>query len=81
MRLITIIGESFWLLALGVIAVFGFFLLLGAVSPGDVKGLTIAVAVLLVLFLLRIIAQRRAGAQAALEERKMQVHDRERRGF
>jgi uncharacterized membrane protein (DUF485 family) len=78
-RFARIVGESFWLIALGVIAIFAFFAALGAIDPGDVKGLTIAVIVLVVLFIFRMIAVRRAGAELEMEERK--THERERRGF
>jgi hypothetical protein len=78
-RFTRILGEGFWLLALGTIGIFAFFAALGAFDPSDVKWLTVVVAVLLVLFALRMVAMRRAGAALAMEERK--THERERRGF
>jgi hypothetical protein len=74
-----LVGEGFWLLAIGTIGVFAFFAALGAFSPGDVVWLTIVVAVLLVLFGIRMIAVRRAGTALMMEDRKS--HERERRGF
>jgi uncharacterized membrane protein YhaH (DUF805 family) len=78
-RLIRTIGEAFWLLALGLIGMFAFFSILGALNPSDVKGLTGLVVVLVVLFLFRLAAMRRRGTAMSLEERRS--HDRERRGF
>jgi uncharacterized membrane protein YhaH (DUF805 family) len=78
-RFITIIGEAFWLLALGLIAMFAFFAVLGALDPSDVKGLTGLVVILAILFVIRLIAMRRKGTALSLEERRS--HDRERRGF
>jgi len=78
-RFIRTIGEAFWLLALGLIGMFAFFSVLGALDPSDVKGLTGLVVALLVLFLFRMVAIRRKGPALSLEERRS--HDRERRGF
>jgi fatty acid desaturase len=71
------LSETFWILVLAVIVLFVFFLALGAFSPGQVAGLTIAVAVLAVLWV----------AHAVWESRHRDPHDRslvrarERRGF
>jgi Flp pilus assembly protein TadB len=70
--------DAFWVLAIGVIAAYAFFAALGAFSPGDVLGVTIAVGVLLVLWIVRALAARRAAA-ASRDPRL--VHARERRGF
>ena len=69
--------ETFWVLALAVIAMFAFFVALGAFSPGDAVWLTIVVALLCVLWVVH----------AILEGRRRDVRDpavvraRERRGF
>jgi fatty acid desaturase len=69
--------ETFWILVLSVVVLFAFFLLLGAFTPGQVAGLTIAVAVLAVLWV----------AHAVWDSRHRDPHDRslvrarERRGF
>jgi fatty acid desaturase len=69
--------ETFWILVLAVIVLFAFFLVLGAFSPGQVAGLTVAVAVLAVLWVVH----------ALRESRRRDPHDRtlvrarERRGF
>lgn len=70
--------DAFWVLAIGVIAAYAFFAALGAFSPGDVLGVTIAVGVLLALWIVRALLARRAAA-AARDPRL--VHARERRGF
>lgn len=69
--------EAFWVVALGVIACYAFFVALGAFSPGDVAGVSIAVGVLLGLWLAHAWAQRhREGERDARE-----TFARERRGF
>ena len=70
--------DTFWALAIGVIAAYAFFAALGAFSPGDVLGVTIAVGILLALFVLRAWLARRADAH---ERDPRLVHARERRGF
>jgi uncharacterized membrane protein (DUF485 family) len=69
--------DAFWVLAMGFIAAYAFFAALGAFSPGDVVGVTVAVGILTGLWVLRAVLARRAG-----EERDPRlVHARERRGF
>jgi TRAP-type C4-dicarboxylate transport system permease large subunit len=70
--------DAFWALAIGVIAAYTFFAALGAFSPSDVLGVTIAVAVLVVLFALRAWA---IAHTARHEKDPRLVHARERRGF
>jgi Flp pilus assembly protein TadB len=70
--------DAFWVLAIGVIAAYAFFAALGAFSPGDVLGVTIAVGLLLVLWIVRALAIRRGGR---VEKDPRLVHARERRGF
>jgi fatty acid desaturase len=71
------LSETFWILVLAVVVLFAFFLVLGAFSPGQVAGLTVAVAVLAVLWVVH----------ALWESRHRDPHDRslvrarERRGF
>jgi TRAP-type C4-dicarboxylate transport system permease large subunit len=69
--------DAFWALALGVIAAYAFFAALGAFSPGDVLGVTIAVGILVALFVVRTWSMRRVAA----ERDPRLVHARERRGF
>jgi len=70
--------DAFWALAIGVIAAYAFFAALGAFSPGDALGVTIAVAILVLLFVMRALLMRRAGA--ARRDPRL-THARERRGF
>jgi fatty acid desaturase len=67
----------FWVLAAGLIACYGFFVALGAFSPGDVLGVTIAVALLAILWMVHAWAQRRHAAERDPRLRAA----RERRGF
>jgi membrane protein implicated in regulation of membrane protease activity len=70
--------DAFWALAIGVIAAYVFFAALGAFSPTDVLGVTIAVGVLLALCLARAWLIRR---HENAEKDPRLVHARERRGF
>jgi uncharacterized membrane protein YhaH (DUF805 family) len=69
--------ETFWVLALAVIALFAFFVALGAFSPTDAIWATIAVGILCALWI----------AHAVMEGRRRDRRDpatvraRERRGF
>ena len=72
------IGEAFWVCALGVILVYAFFLMLGAISPGDVAALSIVVGVLVVLYAARTWWQSRHQVEGR-DERLTSA--RERRGF
>jgi membrane protein implicated in regulation of membrane protease activity len=72
------VRDAFWVLALGAIGCYVFFVALGAFSPGDVLGITIAVGVLLALWLVHAWAQ----SHRAQDERDPRLTAaRERRGF
>ena len=72
------VRDFLWVLALGVIGCFVFFFALGAIDPGDVLGVTVAVAALCVLWL----ARARALEHRRRNERDARLaHQRERRGF
>ena len=73
----SILSETFWLLVLALVAMFAFFLALGAFDPGEVVGVTIAVAALAVLWVAHAVwaARHRDGRDPA------SVRARERRGF
>lgn len=76
-RLLATLGETFWILVLAVIALFAFFVALGAFSPGEVVVLTVAVIALAILWILHAVWQsrHREGRDPAA------VRARERRGF
>jgi membrane protein implicated in regulation of membrane protease activity len=72
------VREVFWVIALGAIACYAFFVALGAFAPGDVLGLSIAVGALLVLWLVHAWARSHRHA----DERDPRLSAaRERRGF
>jgi hypothetical protein len=76
-RTLATLSETFWILVLAVVVLFAFFVVLGAFSPGQVAGLTVAMVVLAVLWV----------AHAVWASRHRDPHDRaavrarERRGF
>jgi hypothetical protein len=76
-RMLSTLADTFWVLVLAVVVLFAFFVALGAFSPGEVIGLTLAVAVLALLWV----------AHAVWDARHSDPHDpasvraRERRGF
>jgi uncharacterized membrane protein YhaH (DUF805 family) len=75
--MLSTLSETFWILVLSVVVLFAFFVALGAFSPGEVIGLTIAVIALALLWI----------AHAVWDSRHRDPHDpaiiraRERRGF
>lgn len=69
--------EAFWVFLVGVLVVFLFFSVLGGVSPGQVAGVSIAMAVVLALWVLH--AWRLHGRIDEHDPRL--VRARERRGF
>ena len=76
-RIFATMSETFWVLVLALIGLFAFFVALGAFSPGDVLGLTIAVVLLALLWLGHAIWQDRHAE--GRDTRVVQA--RERRGF
>jgi len=72
------IGEAFWVFALGVILVYAFFLVLGAIAPGDVVALSVVVGVLVLLYASRTWWQSR---HPVAERDERLISARERRGF
>jgi fatty acid desaturase len=76
--LARIVREAFWAIALGVIACYAFFVALGAWHPGDVVGVSIAVGVLVVLWIVHAWAQSHRRADG--RDRRLTAA-RERRGF
>ena len=68
----------FWVLSLGVIAAYLFFFALGAFTIDEVLPISIAVGVLIVLWVVHALLQRRAS-DGSLDPFLMRA--RERRGF
>jgi uncharacterized membrane protein YhaH (DUF805 family) len=76
-RMLETMRETFWILALAVIALFAFFVALGAFSPGDVIWATILVGLLCVLWVMHAVLEGRRGDRRDPSV----VRARERRGF
>jgi uncharacterized membrane protein YhaH (DUF805 family) len=76
-KLLSTLSETFWLLVLGVVALFAFFAALGAFEVGEAIGVTIAIVLLGVLWLGHAmwVARHHDGHDPA------SVRARERRGF
>jgi TRAP-type C4-dicarboxylate transport system permease large subunit len=72
------VRDGFWVIALGLIGCYAFFVALGAFKPREILGVTIAVGVLLGLWL----ARAWSLAHLARTERDPRLaRGRERRGF
>ena len=76
-RLSSTARDLFWVIALGILGVFAFFLALGAVKPGEMMWPTIGVIALGVLWVVHAWLQARHPA----DRDPRLVHARERRGF
>jgi len=76
-RYFDVVRDLFWVLALGVLLVFGFFLVLGALKPAEVAGLTVAVLALAALWVVHAWLEHRHGGG---RDPRL-IHARERRGF
>jgi hypothetical protein len=77
-RAAIFIRETFWVVALGAILAYLFFMVLGAFDPGDAVGVSIAIGILVVLW----IVHAWAGRRRANDRRDPRlVEARERRGF
>jgi fatty acid desaturase len=76
-RILAVLSETFWVLVIAVVAMFAFFILLGAFSPGQAVGLTVVLAVLAILWVGHAIwASRHSDGRDPGARRA-----RERRGF
>jgi membrane protein implicated in regulation of membrane protease activity len=73
-----VVREAFWIIALGLIAAYAFFVALGAYSPGDVLGVTVAIGVLAALWLVH--AWSRSHRSRGGRDPRV-TSARERRGF
>ena len=72
------IRDGFWVIALGAIGCYAFFVALGAIKPGEVWSVTIAVLILLALWLARAWS---VSHLQRMERDPRLAHARERRGF
>jgi cytochrome b subunit of formate dehydrogenase len=77
-RFAIFVRETFWVFALGAILAYLFFMVLGAFDPADAAGVSIAVGVLALLWILHAWAGRRR-ADDRRDPRLIEA--RERRGF
>jgi uncharacterized membrane protein YhaH (DUF805 family) len=75
--MLATLSETFWVLVLAVVVLFVFFVALGALSPGEVAGLTVVVIALAVLWVGHAVWQSRHSDP---HDRSV-VRARERRGF
>jgi uncharacterized membrane protein (DUF485 family) len=76
-RVRAAMSESFWILLLSLVVLFAFFAALGAFSPGETVGISIAVGVMAVLWVAHAIwVSRHSDGRDARS-----VSARERRGF
>lgn len=76
-RMLQTLSATFWILILAIVALFAFFIALGAFKPEEVLGVTGVVAGLAVLWIAHAVweSRRREGRDAD------SVRHRERRGF
>jgi membrane protein implicated in regulation of membrane protease activity len=76
-HLLNVLAQTFWVLVLGVICLFAFFLVTGAISPTGAVGLSVAVLALVALWIVHAVweARHRTGRDLAA------IRARERRGF
>ena len=75
--MLATLSETFWVLVLAVVVLFVFFVALGALSPGEVAGLTVVVVVLAALWVVHAVW---ASRHSDPHDRAV-VRARERRGF
>jgi uncharacterized membrane protein (DUF485 family) len=76
-RTLQLLSDAFFVLIIFVVALFAFFVALGALKPGEVIGLSVAVAVLAALWVVHAVW----AARHASERDPATVRARERRGF
>ena len=76
-RVRATMSDTFWVLILGIVVLFAFFLALGAINPGEVVWLTLAMLVLALVWTAHAVWQsrHRSGRDPAA------IRNRERRGF
>jgi NhaP-type Na+/H+ or K+/H+ antiporter len=81
-RTLAGLSNVFWVAIIGVVALYAFFVAMGALSPGDQLWLTLIVVVLAVLLAVRQMRVRRAMHEHGHEDEMRELHRlRETRGF
>ena len=76
-RMWSTMSQTFWILVISAIALFAFFVALGAFTPGQVVGLSLGVLALAVLWTLHAYWESRHRDDRHPEA----IRNRERRGF
>jgi uncharacterized membrane protein YhaH (DUF805 family) len=76
-RVLSTLSDTFWILVLSVVVLFAFFVALGAFSPDEVAGLSLAIAGLAVLWIAHAVWDARRHTGRDIET----IRARERRGF
>ena len=77
-RMLHTLNQTFWVMVIGVISLFVFFLITGAFSPTGAVGLSVALLVLVVLWIGHAMWQARHPSSVRDEA---SIRARERRGF
>jgi uncharacterized membrane protein (DUF485 family) len=76
-RTLQLLSDAFFVLIIFAVALFAFFVALGALKPGQVVGLSITIAVLAALWVVHAVwVARHAGGRD-----QASIRARERRGF
>lgn len=82
MNTIRRLGGLFWVLAIGVVVLYAFFVTLNAFAPGDVWWVTAGVAVLVALLAVHLVHVRRELAKGGQSSARRELNAmREKRGF
>jgi uncharacterized membrane protein len=82
MRPLSTLANFLWTLALGIVALYAFFLAINAFAPGEVRWLTAAVAILALLLAVHFARLHRALQRGGPNEARRELNAmRERRGF
>jgi ABC-type xylose transport system permease subunit len=76
-RLLHVLSETFWVFVLGVICLFVFFVVMGALSPAQAVGVTVAVLILAALWIGHAMWESRHREGRDIDA----IRARERRGF
>jgi membrane protein implicated in regulation of membrane protease activity len=76
-RVLHVLSQTFWIFILGLICLFAFFVVMGALQPAQAVGVSLAVLAMAVLWIGHAMweARHRSGRDPAA------VRARERRGF